>query len=120
MRDLRRISLFVVLAVLGDAAAAYAQGNPNFNRVTTAQRDARIDDGGSQRQVRSNERRQVRDGRAARSLTATAATGAVRPGGARAAGVAAGRARASPLRSYSRGAGLGSGLLIEPELELGE
>jgi len=35
MSDYGRISVVVLLAVLGDGAAAYAQGNGHFNRVTT-------------------------------------------------------------------------------------
>ena len=42
MRHYGRISLIVLLAVLGDGAAAYAQGSGHFDRVTTtAQTDAR-------------------------------------------------------------------------------
>ena len=40
MRDYGRISVIVLLAVLGDGAAAYAQGSGHFNRVTTTAADA--------------------------------------------------------------------------------
>jgi len=48
MRDYGRISLIVLLAVLGDGAAVYAQGSGHFHRVTTtAQTGARSSSNGN-------------------------------------------------------------------------